>query len=189
MNLLYNKPVNVLINQILRVINCTGCLKSARKYIFDYRYNYMHFQYSKRGATIGNNTVLLDVSLSSSSKGDEFHIGDNCTLTGCTLLGHDASPTLFIRPLVQNDNPLFPGARKSYRNPICIGDNVFIGANSTVLPGVTIGSNIVIGAGSVVTKDVPDNVVVAGNPAKIVKTIHEFKKNYSDLYEKYPGRF
>ncbi len=56
-----------------------------------------------------------------------------------------------------------------YSKPITIKDDVWIGGNVVILPGVTIGSNVVVGAGSVVTKDVPDNVVVAGNPARILR--------------------
>lgn len=55
--------------------------------------------------------------------------------------------------------------------PIYIKENAWIGANSTILPGVTIGRNAIVGAGSVVTKDVPDEAVVVGNPAKIIKTL------------------
>lgn len=55
--------------------------------------------------------------------------------------------------------------------PITIGDNVWIGGGVIVCPGVTIGSNSVIGAGAVVTKNIPENVVAAGNPCKIIKTI------------------
>ncbi|MDW5287391.1 sugar O-acetyltransferase [Formosa sp. PL04] len=54
---------------------------------------------------------------------------------------------------------------------ITIGNNVWIGGNSTICPGVTLGNNVVVGAGSVVTKSFPDNVVIAGNPAKMIKTI------------------
>ena len=53
------------------------------------------------------------------------------------------------------------------------GDNVYVAANATVVGDITIGSNVIIGAGSVVTKDVPDNVVVVGNPAKVIKTIDD----------------
>lgn len=59
---------------------------------------------------------------------------------------------------------------------IAIGNNVFIGSNTTILPNVVIGNNVVIGASSVVTKDVPDNVVVAGNPAKVIKTLEDYKE-------------
>ncbi|WP_150322079.1 acyltransferase, partial [Enterobacter hormaechei] len=48
-----------------------------------------------------------------------------------------------------------------------------VGANATILPGITIGYNSIIGAGSVVTKDIPDNVIVAGNPAKIIRSISD----------------
>lgn len=58
---------------------------------------------------------------------------------------------------------------------IVIEDNVYIGNNVLILPGVTIGKNVVIGAGAIVTKSFPDNVVIAGNPAKIVKTVEELK--------------
>ena len=60
--------------------------------------------------------------------------------------------------------------------PIVVGDNVYIGTNSIILPGVTIGSNVVIGAGSVVSKDIPDGVVVAGAPARVIKTTDEYFK-------------
>ena len=53
------------------------------------------------------------------------------------------------------------------------GDNVYVAANATMVGDITIGSNVIIGAGSVVTKDVPDNVVVVGNPAKVIKTIDD----------------
>lgn len=58
-----------------------------------------------------------------------------------------------------------------FAKPITIGNSVWIGGNSTICPGVTLGNNVVVGAGSVVTKSFPDNVVIAGNPAKIIKTI------------------
>ena len=58
-----------------------------------------------------------------------------------------------------------------YAKPINVGDNVWFGGNVTVLSGVSIGSNVVIGAGSVVVKDVPDNVVVVGNPCRVIKQI------------------
>src|SRR5699024_300196 len=61
---------------------------------------------------------------------------------------------------------------------VTIGDNVWIGGNTVILPGVHIGSNTVIGAGSVVTKDIPDWVVAAGNPCRVIKKITEDDKKY-----------
>ena len=55
--------------------------------------------------------------------------------------------------------------------PITIGNDVWIGGNVTILPGVTIGNNVVIAAGAVVTKDVPDNCVIGGVPAKKIRDI------------------
>ena len=67
-----------------------------------------------------------------------------------------------------------------YAYPIIVGDNVWIGAGVQVLPGVTIGSNVVIGAGSIVTKDIPDYVIAAGNPCRVLRKITEedMKKDY-----------
>ena len=78
-------------------------------------------------------------------------IGDDCVLTGCTILGHDASPSLFLDELQGED--IFN--RKSFKQKTRIGNRVFIGVNAVVLPGVTIGDNCIVGAGAVVTKDVP----------------------------------
>lgn len=78
-------------------------------------------------------------------------------------------------------HPLHPDSRNSgyeYGISITIGDNVWIGGNSVILPGVTIGNNAVIGAGSVVTKNIPDNAVAAGNPAKVLRFITEDDRKY-----------
>ena len=63
-----------------------------------------------------------------------------------------------------------------------MGDNVWIGGNTVIMPGVHIGSNTVIGAGSVVTKDIPDWVVAAGNPCRVIREITEedFEYYYKD---------
>lgn len=58
---------------------------------------------------------------------------------------------------------------------IRIGNNVYIGNNAMIMPGITIGDNVVIAAGAIVTKNVPNNVVVAGNPARIIESIEVFK--------------
>lgn len=92
-----------------------------------------------------------------------IEIGNNVTMSiRVVLMAHDAS----------TKNSL--GYTKIGK--IKIKDNVFLGANTIVLPNVTIGENSVIGANSVVTKDVPPNSVVAGNPAKVISSIREYKK-------------
>lgn len=64
--------------------------------------------------------------------------------------------------------------------PIIVGDNVFIGINVSILPGVTIGDNSVIGMGAMVTKDVPPGSVVAGTPARVIKTVEEYWESVKD---------
>ena len=59
----------------------------------------------------------------------------------------------------------------TYPAPITLGKNVWVGSNSTILQGVTIGDNAVIAAGAVVTKDVPENTIVGGVPARIIRKI------------------
>ena len=88
-------------------------------------------------------------------------IGDNC----------------FFGPRVQLLTPIHPidpvqrrtGVEKV--GPITIGNDVWFGGGAIVLPNVTIGNNVVVGAGAVVTNSVPDNVVVAGNPGKVIKVV------------------
>ena len=57
--------------------------------------------------------------------------------------------------------------------PVHIGKNVWIGSGSIVLGGVTIGDNAVIGAGSVVTKDIPENMIAVGSPARVIRSIYD----------------
>lgn len=94
---------------------------------------------------------------------DTIKIGKNSTLAYQTTILTSANP-----------NGPFNNLSKIYppiKAPVIIGDNVWIGARTVILPGVTIGNNVVVAAGSVVTKDVPDNCLVAGVPAIIKKRI------------------
>lgn len=98
-----------------------------------------------------------------------IEIGDDVGFsTNITVLAHDNSLKRFI------------GIAKIGR--VKIGNHVMVGASSTILPNVRIGNNVIIGAGSVVTKDIPDNVVCAGNPAKIICTLDEYINEYINKY-------
>lgn len=111
--------------------------------------------------------------------GPGVRFGNDCFLNfGCTLLaigGITIEDDVFIGPqcvLATEYHPENPENRHSLlTKPIVVKRNAWLGANVTVLAGVTIGENAIVAAGSVVTKDVPDNMVVAGSPARVVRPI------------------
>lgn len=88
-------------------------------------------------------------------------IGDDCFI----------GPNVSIYTACHSTDPFERNTRKEWAEPVTIGDNVWIGGSVTILPGVTIGDNVTIGAGAVVTRDIPSNVVAAGNPCRIIKHI------------------
>lgn len=106
----------------------------------------------------------------------KISIGDNCGLSG-TVIGAFKSVVLGKNVrcganTIITDSDWHPDdPRTKPANPITIGDNVWLGINVTVLKGVTIGENSVIGAGSVVTNSIPANVIAAGNPCKVIRTL------------------
>ena len=78
-------------------------------------------------------------------------------------------------------HPVHPDSRNSgyeYGIDISIGNNVWLGGNTVVNPGVKIGNNVVVGSGSVITKDIPDNVIAAGNPCRVIRQITENDRKY-----------
>lgn len=96
----------------------------------------------------------------------DIYIGDYVMLAPHVVIATAAHPIL----------PVLREKAMQYNRAVKIGSNVWIGANAVVLPGVTIGRNSVIGAGSVVTKDIPENVVAAGNPCRVLREIGERDK-------------
>ena len=126
--------------------------------------------------------------------GFNIHVGDNFYANyGCVVLD-SAKVTIgdhvFLGPNVQiytPCHPIYAPARNEgyeYAKEVTIGDDVWIGGNVTIVPGAHIGSNVVIGAGSVVTGDIPDGVVAAGNPCRIIRKITEQdKQNWLDKKE------
>ncbi|EJL37694.1 acyltransferase family protein [Caulobacter sp. AP07] len=106
--------------------------------------------------------------------GRNVFINQNCTLYD--LGGIDIGDDVMIGPnvsLITSGHPIEPSQRRAgvTAAPIVIDRNVWIGAGATVIGGVTVGENSVVAAGSVVTKDVPPNTLVGGNPAKIIRSI------------------
>ena len=98
----------------------------------------------------------------------EIYIGDY------TMIGPNVT-------IATAGHPVLPELRQEayqFNIPVHIGKNVWIGAGVIILPGVTVGDNTVIGAGSVVTKDVPSDVVAAGNPCRVLRPIGEKDRNY-----------
>ena len=115
----------------------------------------------KMGMKVGKNFKRLNGVILDPGHCWLIDIGDNVTMAPRVhILCHDASTKTFL------------GYTKIGR--VTIGSNVFIGADTVVLPGVTIGDNVIVGANSTVTHDVPDNIVVAGSPAKIICSLEQY---------------
>lgn len=118
--------------------------------------------------------------------GGKIEIGDNFGISGSTIyafesikIGKNATIGANCKIIDNDFHPLDPEQRRlnlneehTGRAPIVIGDNCFIGMNSIILKGTTLGNNVVVGAGSVVHGSFPDNCIIAGNPAKIIKQIN-----------------
>lgn len=138
-----------------------GIKRLIRRILFRLRSDVSTEDLIERGMEVGKNFNRMHGVILDDSHCWLISIGNNVTMAPRVhVLAHDASTCHHLGY-----------ARIGSVN---IGDNVFIGADSVILPGVSIGDNSVIGANSTVTKDIPDNVVAAGNPARIVCSIEEY---------------
>ena len=122
-------------------------------------YNYLEVRNKESKIEIGDNTAINNafsaVAFSTITIKNNVLIGINCTI-------------------IDNDGHDLNADKRSLHvigEAVVIENNVFIGDNVTILKGVTIGENAVIGFGSVVTKDIPSNVIAAGNPAKVIRNL------------------
>ena len=136
------------------------------KRIIDFIYRFitpMEIQAKKAGVAVGSNNFIS--SHFWSTEPYLISIGSNCQITdGVKMFTHGGGQVL------RDTIPDFDAFGK-----IVIGDFVYIGNDSLIMPGVAIGDHVLVAAGSVVTKSIPSGIVVAGNPAKYVCSIEEYK--------------
>jgi acetyltransferase-like isoleucine patch superfamily enzyme len=132
---------------------------------------------------VGHNVIFHKHHFST----ETIHTGVNChisehsdiDLNGGLILGNGIAILEGVKILTHGHDYLqiknkgiIPNSKRAYHSPLQIGDNATIGSHSIIMPGVHyIGKNSIISAGSVVTKRIPDNVIVAGNPAKVIGSI------------------
>ncbi len=134
----------------------------------------------EKGGIVGENFNLYNSQIDMSAP-YLLEIGDNVTITNARVLTHDAC--------------LYKTTGYSRMRKVKIGNNVFIGADSVILCGSTIGNNVIIGAGAVVSKNIPDNSVVVGNPCQIICTYEELLKREEEkiknglVIDKHPLEF
>lgn len=133
-------------------------------------------QYAKAiGVTVGENTMIYGYD-HWSSEPYLISVGSNCGLaSGCKIFTHGGGRA------VRSQHPDF-----DIFGRVQIGDWCYIGTNALIMPGVTIGDNVLVGAGSIVTKSVPNNSVVAGNPARVICSLEEYynKNKQYDIHTK-----
>lgn len=125
---------------------------------------YHYHRARNMGVKVGKECRLFSSNFG--SEGYLVKIGDHVTITdGVQFITHDGGIWIF-----RGEDP-----EADVFGRITIGNNVFIGVNTLILPGVCLGDNVVVGAGSVVTKSFGNNVVIAGNPAKMVCSAGEYR--------------
>lgn len=145
--------------------------------------------FEKAGTNLNINKPFYVDYGSNITIGDNFFANFNCTMLDvCRItIGNNVmfAPNV---ALYTASHPLdkeirISGLELGY--PITIGDNVWLGGNVVVNPGVTIGNNTVIGSGSVVVKDIPSDVLAAGNPAKVIRKLTEEDYNIWEKHKQF----
>lgn len=129
----------------------------------------------KKGCIIGENTTIYEPqdTVIDVTRPWMIEIGNNVEITtGCTILTHGYDWSVFR---------VLHGEIMGSSGKVTIGNNVFIGVNTTILKGSKIGNNVIIGANTLVNGTIPDNVVVVGNPMRIVSSVEDYYKKRMEL--------
>lgn len=149
-------------------------LKRIRVYfIFDAYKRTRYLVKHKIFKSVGENFFFQPRKIPSDPELIKFH--DNVVVTSdVVFMTHDITNLML--------NSMYDNYYKYYSGCIEVMNNVFIGSGSIIFPNIRIGNNVIIGAGSVVTKDIPDNSVVAGNPARVIESFDNYieKRNRND---------
>lgn len=142
----------------------------------------------KAGVSIGENCVILSKKYMFGSEPYLIKIGDHVRINdGVKFITHDGS--VFVLRKYEEFNLDFKEKRRENKETetledidlfgsITIGNNVQIGENAMIMPNVSIGNNVIIGACAVVTRNVPDNSVVAGIPARVIESVDDFYEKH-----------
>lgn len=131
--------------------------------------NYKKVLYLRKlGAKVGDGTRFnCDLSVIGSEP-YLVEIGENCLFAGeVKIFTHDGGISVI-------NDLYYPEKRMDKVGRVKIGNNCFIGYRTIIMPGATIGNNCIIGAGSIVTKNIPDNCVAVGVPARVISTLEEY---------------
>ena len=152
---------------------------------FNYKYYLKNFPYYLKrigvnfsGDISKTGFIASDVMFDSLEYGKFITLGESTIISGNVLfLVHDYSigSAMYALGLAKKGN------LPHFLKEIKVGNNCFIGTRSLILPGTEIGDNTIVGAGSVVKGKIPSNVIIAGNPARIVKTTKEFAEYHIQL--------
>ena len=133
----------------------------------------------RRAGSVGENACIASPfncdDGSNARVGDHFYANYNCMILNETdvRIGRHAllGPQVGIYTAIHPFDPAARACGAESARPVSIGNHCWIGGHATILPGVTLGNNVIVGAGAVVTRSFGDNLVIAGNPAKVVRPL------------------